>query len=86
MNSKFFVLSNVWVYNWYLLKAHDLAHLLDTFNVCLRSLENFLGGSEVKTFAKNEANPIGEHGQTSKFLPDFIKKHVFIAFPAIKNG
>ena len=31
-----------------------------------------LGASEVKTFVKNEAKSFGEHGQTSKFLHDFI--------------
>ncbi len=46
---------------------------------------NFLGGSEVRTFVKNEAKSFGEHGQTSKFLHDFIKNHVFVAFSAIKN-
>ncbi len=46
---------------------------------------NFLRASEVKTFVKNEAKSIGEHGQTSKFLPDSIKNHVFVAFSAIKN-
>ena len=46
---------------------------------------NFLGASEVKTFIKNEGKSFGEHGQTSKFLPDFIKKSRFRRFSCNKK-
>ncbi len=45
----------------------------------------FLGASEVKLFSEKWSKSTAGLGQILKFVPDFLKKLVFLAFPAIKT-
>ena len=60
------VLRVVWPNNWYLLKAYDLADLLNTHNVYWKCVENFL-----KPFLRKNLHEIDENPHfTMKLKPN----------------